>query len=240
MTDWSFGIQSGHNLFLLSENIVGVTNYRGGAMMQPVTAPRSWKEKQRQEREALILQVAEEVLMEKGYYETSIEEIAARVGIAKGTVYLHFPSKEDLVVAIFERIIQKFGEGVETIMSSPLPARDKIEAILQFMYGVDFNKRMRLLYSLNSSAELRRIFLEKKACTRDMWDQLSVHMTSLLEEGKAAGEFDKTLPTAVMLSAFYSLLSPRIYERLIAEEQMPVEEVAKNLGRFYFKGIAAD
>ena len=51
-------------------------------MMQPVTAPRSLKEKQRQEREALILQAAEEVLMEKGYYETSIDEIAARVGIA--------------------------------------------------------------------------------------------------------------------------------------------------------------
>ena len=50
--------------------------------MQPVTAPRSLKEKQRQEREELILQAAEEVLAEKGYYETSIDEIAARVGIA--------------------------------------------------------------------------------------------------------------------------------------------------------------
>ena len=81
--------------------------------MQPLTAPRSLKEKQRQEREALILQAAEEVLTEKGYYETSIDEIAARVGIAKGTVYLHFPSKEDLVVAIFERDMHKLVELVE-------------------------------------------------------------------------------------------------------------------------------
>src|SRR5260370_427338 len=130
---------------------------------------------------------------------------SALSALAKGTVYLHFPSREDLVVAIFERDIQKFGEGVKTIMSSSLSARDKIGAILQFMYGVDFNKRMQLLYSLMNTTELRRIFLEKKASTRDMWDQLTVRMTSLLEEGKAAGEFDKTLPTAVMLSAFYSL-----------------------------------
>ena len=74
--------------------------------MQPVTAPRSLKEKQRQEREELILQAAEEVLAEKGYYETSVDEIAARVGIAKGTVYLHFPGKEDLVIAILERNAQ--------------------------------------------------------------------------------------------------------------------------------------
>src|SRR5258708_23222416 len=105
MTGWSFGIQFGHNLFLLSENIVGVTNYRGGAMMQPVTAPRSWKEKQRQEREVLILQVAEEVLMEKGYYETSIEEIAARDGISQGPVYLHFPNKTVMVYTLFSRTL---------------------------------------------------------------------------------------------------------------------------------------
>lgn len=209
-------------------------------MMQPVTAPRSWKEKQRQEREALILQVAEEVLMEKGYYETSIEEIAARVGIAKGTVYLHFPSKEDLVVAIVERDMQKLAEFIETTVSSPLTARGKLEAILHFMYEGLSHKGMQLLDSLYNSTELRRTFLEKKACTRDIWKQLTVHIASVLEEGKSAGEFDKTLPTAVMLSAFTSLLSPRSYERLMVEEQMTAEEVVNHLGRFYFKGIAAE
>ena len=41
--------------------------------MTQTTTPRSLKEKQRQEREALILQAAEEVIMEKGYHETSID-----------------------------------------------------------------------------------------------------------------------------------------------------------------------
>src|SRR6266852_7801985 len=123
------------------QRIIYQSFFRGGTMMQPVTAPRSLKEKQRGEREALILQVAEEVLMEKGYYETSIDEIAARVGIAKGTVYLHFPSKEDLVIAILERNAQAVVELVEAMMSAPLLARDKLEAILRFMYGVDFSKR---------------------------------------------------------------------------------------------------
>ncbi len=207
--------------------------------MHPLTAPHSWKEKQRQEREALILQVAQEVLIEKGYYETSIDEIAARVGISKGTVYLHFPSKEDLVAAIFERDTQKLVERVETILSSALTARGKMEAILQFLSGSLFNQRMQLLYSLSDSAELRRTFLEKKACMRDIWEQLSARMTSVLEEGKAAGEFDKTIPTAVMLSAFFSLLVPRSHERLMVEGQMSTEEVTKYLGRIYFKGIAA-
>ena len=209
-------------------------------MMQPVTAPRSLKEKQRGEREALILQVAEEVLMEKGYYETSIDEIAARVGIAKGTVYLHFPSKEDLVISIFERDMQQLLQYIDSTMSSALTARGKIEAIFDLMHGGIISKRMQLLYSISNSGGLRHLLVEKKGCLREIWDQLSARLNSLLEEGKAAGEFDSSLPTMVMLSAFYSLLSPKNYDRLMAEGQMSGDEVAKNLKRIYFKGISAN
>jgi TetR/AcrR family transcriptional regulator, fatty acid metabolism regulator protein len=208
--------------------------------MQPVTAPRSLKEKQRQEREALILQVAEEVLMEKGYYETSIDEIAARVGIAKGTVYLHFPSKEDLVIAIFEHDMQQLLQYVDTTMSSALTSRGKIEAIFDLMHGGIISKRVQLLDSISNSAGLRHLLLEKNGRLREKWDQLSARLNSLLEEGKAAGEFDSTLPTMVMLSAFYSLLSPKSYERLMEEGQMSAEEVERNLKRIYFKGISAN
>lgn len=209
-------------------------------MMQPVTAPRSLKEKQRGEREALILQVAEEVLLEKGYYETSIDEIAARVGIAKGTVYLHFPSKEDLVIAIFERDMQQLLQYIDSTMSSALTARGKLEAIFDLMHGGIISKRMQLLYSISNGAGLRHLLVEKKGCLREIWDQLSARLNSLLEEGKAAGEFDSSLPTMVMLSAFYSLLSPKNYDRLMAEGQMSGDEVAKNLKRIYFKGISAN
>ncbi|HEY4389380.1 MAG TPA: helix-turn-helix domain-containing protein, partial [Ktedonobacteraceae bacterium] len=75
----------------------------------------SLREKQRQEREELILQTAEEVLFEKGYYNTSMDEIAARVGIAKGTLYHHFVRKEDLVYALFERLLQESIRSLEQI-----------------------------------------------------------------------------------------------------------------------------
>jgi len=212
-------------------------------MMLPVTAPRSLKEKQRQEREELILQAAEEVLMEKGYYETSIDEIAARVGIAKGTVYLHFPGKEDLVIAILERNAQAVVELVEATSASAGTNREKLEAILQVMYSGFFDPRrsqlMQLPYTVMNSPELRRVFVEKKGCMRGKWDYLEVLITSILEDGKAEGEFDKTIPTPVMISAFFSLLSPRSFERLNATSQMPVSEFVEYLGRFYFKGIAA-
>jgi TetR/AcrR family transcriptional regulator, fatty acid metabolism regulator protein len=94
----------------------------------------SLKEKQRQEREELILEAVEEVFMEKGYYEASMDEIAARVGIAKGTVYLHFPSKEELVVAIFQRDMEKLRQLIKTTIASSLTPRAKAEIILEQLW----------------------------------------------------------------------------------------------------------
>src|SRR5260370_19576239 len=156
-------------------------------MMQSITTIRSLKEKQRQEREELILQAAEEMLAEKGYHETSMDEIAARVGIAKGTVYLHFPSKEDLVVAIFQRDMEKLLQLIKTTISSSLTPREKAEIILEQLYGGLFTSRMQLFYSISNFAELKQNIVEKKTCVRDLWHEISAAMTSLLEEGKAAG-----------------------------------------------------
>jgi TetR/AcrR family fatty acid metabolism transcriptional regulator len=208
--------------------------------MTPATMlHRTLKERQRQEREALILQAAEEVLIEKGYHEMSMDEIAARVGISKGTVYLHFASKEDLVFALFERDMQKFQELVEARIDPASTAKGRMEIILHLMFEGLFSRRISLLYTIYNSSDLRKIFIEKKGCMREMMEQLITRVTSLLEEGKASGEFDTTLATSVMLSAFFSLLSPKSYERLIVDDQLPPGESVKQLGRIYFKGIAA-
>lgn len=201
-----------------------------------VTAPRSLKERQRQEREALILQVAEEVLMEKGYYETSIDEIAARVGIAKGTVYLHFPSKEDLTVAIVMREIKQLIAEIEEIASTEGSAQSKLELILQRLYG-RFVKRMQLLSGMFHSVALHQLKEHGKKI-KVLWEQAAEIVQVIIEEGKAAGEFTEDIPTAVMVSAFFSLLSPGSYARLMLGEKIEGAELAKCLGRIYCKGIA--
>jgi TetR/AcrR family transcriptional regulator, fatty acid metabolism regulator protein len=201
-------------------------------------AARSLKEKQRQVREELILKAAEEVLMEKGYYESSIEEIASRVGVAKGTVYLHFPSKEDLVIAIFARDMQTFVQSIQALLLDKLTAQEKLAAMLSYLYSGFFSNRTQLLYSIFNSADLRRTFMEKKNCLSEIWQEVASLATSLLEEGKANGEFDQEIPTSVMLSAFFCLLSPRSYERLVLGEQMSGDEMVKYLTRIYFGGVA--
>ena len=125
-------------------------------------------------------------------------------------------------------------------MDSQLTAWGKIEAIFDVMHGEMMSKRMRLLFSISDSAGLKHLLVEKTGCLRETWDQLTVRLNSLFEEGKAEGAFDSTLPTMVMVSAFYSFLSPKSYDRLTAEGQMSGEDIATYLKRIFLNGVSAN
>jgi AcrR family transcriptional regulator len=202
---------------------------------------RSLKEKQRRERENLILQAAEEVLLEKGYHETSMDEIAARVGIAKGTLYLHFARKEDLVFALLERELRTVLLMVEHANGMEGNAQEKLAFIFNSLYQELLGKRAQLMYVLYNSTELKSVLLKymEQEKQGDTLNRIVASVTALLEEGKAAGLFDPTLPTAVMLSIFFSILSPRAYKNLVLDKKMPPDELVRCVERIYFRGIAA-
>ena len=91
------------------------------------------KEWQRLQREQLILDAADQLFVEKGYHDTAIDDIAARVGISKGTVYLHFASKEDLVFALLERGVGQLQATLDEILAAPGTPREKLSAVMRQM-----------------------------------------------------------------------------------------------------------
>lgn len=205
---------------------------------EPTAAPPSLKERQRLEREKLILDAAEAVLAEKGYLALAMEEIAARVGIARATVYLHFPSKDDLVVALFERTFAGFRQLVADALAAPGSARERLERILLRTYSGVRGGRSHLMLAL-ADPQLRASLFEKHLAHRDQMSQVHGAIQTILEEGKAAGEFSRQIPTAVMLTTFLGLLSPRSSEALLANQSFSPEELAQYVGAIFFTGITS-
>lgn len=199
----------------------------------------SLKEKQRHEREELILQAAQEVLSEKGYYEVSMDEIAARVGIAKGTIYSHFPGKEELVLAIFRRNLQTFLSGVDPIIDAQTTPRAQLEGLLLFVYRALYGNQTRLLASMYNGVDRKQMIAEKSGCLKDFWDYLVKRVTKILEEGKELGELNPSIPTQAMAFSFFSLFSPKAYEHLLLGDAFSHEDLVKHLITIYFNGIAS-
>lgn len=201
-----------------------------------MTAHRSLREKQRQERENLILQAAEEVLLEKGYHDTSMDEIANRVGIAKGTLYLHFARKEDLIFTFFERQLKSVLSELEQMDAMEGTAQAKLEFLVRTLYQNYSGRNAQLIYMLHNNIDFKFAILNQPD---SMLHRISTKVRALLDEGKANGEFDATLPTDIMLNSFFSVLSPRGYKMLVLDRNMNSEEVLHHVARIYFRGIGA-
>jgi AcrR family transcriptional regulator len=186
-------------------------------------------------RARYILDVAQELLIERGYREASMDEIAARVGIAKGTLYQHFPSKDDLVRALVEHHLARFAEAVEDAAHRDEPARTRLTRVLRYVYE-DPNGAYAMLRLLTHNAEIWRFVSAHKAL--DDMRRTSALLTGVLEAGRADGSLNPEIPTGVMLSVFFNALTLGRPEPRLGLEGMPSDELAGLIGRVLFDGIA--
>jgi AcrR family transcriptional regulator len=204
----------------------------------PKAATRPLRERQREEREALIIAAAQEVFAELGYHDTSIDEIAARVGISKGTMYSHFASKEDLLGAVFERELDSLIAQIEEISRASVPVRARLEQVLLQGYTGTHGIQPRVLELHNLPGPARDV-VKKRATLRRNIEVVTDLISELIEEGKLTGELEATIPTSYMLAAFLNLASPRYYARLLEDEQLTPAEFVTNVSHIFFQGVLA-
>lgn len=193
----------------------------------------SLKEKQRMERLRLILDYAEHVLLEKGYYAMNMDEIAAGVGIAKGTLYLHFPKKEDLVYTMVEPKMQSFLASVEEAKAYPGDPRQKLEYLLsRELSGAFFQ------FMLMGGPDTASIFKAREEEVRRILSRIFGGLHDILEEGKRAGIFDPDIPVEMMSAAFFNLFEPQLYKEMVEVGKMPADDYHRYVCRIFFRGIA--
>src|SRR6188474_2287208 len=80
-------------------------------LSSPKDDPQAKRERRKEARPGELLDAALDLFVEKGFAATRSEEVAARAGVSKGTLFLYFPSKEELFKAVVrENISGRFEE----------------------------------------------------------------------------------------------------------------------------------
>ncbi len=74
-----------------------------------------------------IVEVAREVFREKGY-DASLDEVAKRAGVGPGTLYRHFPKRDDLLDAIMQSWVDRVNEAADKVLAHEGPPRDVLLA----------------------------------------------------------------------------------------------------------------
>ncbi|MGQ0644655.1 MAG: TetR/AcrR family transcriptional regulator [Elusimicrobiota bacterium] len=83
------------------------------------------------ERRLAILRAAADVLRGKDYHDLTMEDVARRAGVAKGTLYLYFPAKEDLFKAVAKDMFRTAVARWESIRARTAPGLERVRALLR-------------------------------------------------------------------------------------------------------------
>ncbi len=195
----------------------------------------SLRERQRAQRELLILEEAERILNEQGYEGLVMDELAERVGVSKGTLYQHFARKEDLVGAIVRRGVEYAEARIrERLADAERPAVERLSIILTSAIA----KQQAWISALAGP--------QRHALSAAFHDQPGLHeavtrmldeLVAIIRQGQATGELDTAIPAPVAARFLLSLTRTHSRPELRSDFAVSREELAAYAVRLYFHGI---
>ena len=161
-------------------------------------------------REQAIIDVVNRLLAEKGFDAMTVDEVAATVGIAKASLYKHFPSKEDLAAASMAHLMAQ-AQSFLADMPPTLGALDKLRATVEWTMRLKLSGNMPTLPSQNSA--LRTALMNHRGYMDgliNVSDQLGIW----IEEAQAQGLVNPALPAIAVLYTLYARACDPVLEFL--------------------------
>ena len=172
--------------------------------------------KEAEERKKEILDIAEELFTTKGYDNTSTTDILERVGIARGTMYYHFKSKEEILDALIDRITQGIVRNVKSALYNKAQAPQKI---ISFIGATRVDSAIGK--EITDHAHKPQNALMHQKMMNSLLAELTPIAAEIIQDGMKEGSFSTNYPeeTAEMLLVYSSVIFDDMNEITQAERE---------------------
>ena len=170
----------------------------------------SFKEQMLQAREDAIIRTVNRLLAEKGFEAMTVDEVAAGVGIAKASLYKHFPSKEDLAAAAMVGLMRRAQAFLAELPADASPL-ENLRAVVRWTMQLKLSGEMPSLPSQNSS--LRATLVANKEYM-DGLIEVSDCLGAWIESAQASGHINPELPAIAVLYTLYARACDPVLEFL--------------------------
>ena len=179
-----------------------------------------------------IFETSMKLFAEKGYDATSIEEITATVGVAKGTLYYHFSSKEEIFNFLIEEGIKLLQNSIDIKTSKLSNYIDKIKAIvlIQIKIVVKYEDIITILLSQFWGNEARN-----QKCKKHIYEYINT-IEKIVKEGIDKGQIINGDPEAIA-SEIYGLICSALVYKLRNNGQIEVMKLYKEFEETVIEGL---
>src|SRR4029079_10252722 len=184
-----------------------------------------------------ILDATDRLLARFGYRKMTVEDIAAEAGIGKGTIYLHFNSKEEVVLSHIDRIVDRLNDRLREITVSDVATEERLRQMLLARVVFRFDSIQHYTQSLNDLlAALRPGLLKRRAQYFDAEAQI---FAEVLTAGRKSGElsFSDEYTTAHALLQATNGLLPYSLSTTELGERKEVEQRTADVANLMLSGL---
>jgi AcrR family transcriptional regulator len=186
-------------------------------------------------RTSEILEAARKVFAEKGFSESTVDEIAEAAGLAKGTLYLYFPSKKEIYLAALKKGVAELVEATRKNMEGAGGIREKVHAFIQTrLEHVERNRDFFKIYHAEFGNLTHPVSVNESF--RKLYRQQLEVLEAILEKAAESGEIRKA-PAGAIASALYEMTRGLMLRRLLGWSGTTVEEDVETLNEFVWRGI---
>lgn len=183
-----------------------------------------------------ILSAARGVFAEKGFTSATMDDIAEAAGVAKGTIYLYFPSKREVFLETFRCGTVALHEEVSRNMSAAPDAPSKVRAFIRTR--LDYAERnrdfFRIYYTEFNNLLLHPVHVRHEF--KELYDQHARTLEAVVQNGIDAGEI-RPVDAAATARIIYDLTRGMIAQRMLGWSTMGVDEAADFLFDIIWKGL---
>lgn len=191
------------------------------------------RERKKQETRRKILQAALHLFRELGFDSTTIDMIAEKAEVARGTVFLHFPSKEVILAQwTHERMRELIGRSTEWNRPE-LSCEDKILAIFK-IFTVENRQHFDLV-----RISVRSILTNNTSALHDQEQRMSLRQlfSDILEEGQEQGQIAEHVDPIIAANMLENIYLHATYDWVLAEGVWPIEEILATKIHYLFGGL---
>ena len=180
-----------------------------------------------------VLQAAQKLIIDHGYVDFSMRELAEVSGLAKATIYHHFPDKQTICRSVFDIDLAALRDRIVAAANSSSNPVARIEAIVLELFGPEIERRLAILLTFR---ELPGLGMQIHDILVKYKNEIITPIAEVILDGISQGVFREVNVDLTVLSLM-GMMQSYISSRLMFEPDQPVELIVEHTTDLLLHGI---